>query len=595
MIEQLKQLGFQKDPETFIWKGKNQKDFAYSDGDETENYILNSIRTSADKSVYSSELSNFIKDWPTLYHLSSRRSNIIRPFANYLKGKKVLEIGCGCGALSRYLAEIGSNLISVEGSPRRALITRERCKGFENVEVVTATSELVAGLRGFDVVILNGVLEYSPKFLGVNGHLLLLKTCFEQLHTSGILILAIENQLGIKYFSGQPEDHAGMPMYGINDSYREGEFKTWGKKELNDLIRQSGFNATEQFVPLPDYKLPVSVITPLGWERYSQDLTNFAIDSVCQDPQTTPHSLFSLEKAYQTTWKNGLATDMANSFLMIASKTTLATSVVPLNIAAFHFMDDIGSGFNKAVEIFEEESILKIKSYPLDMNFKEGATIDYSSPEKYISRISLWIELLQILNHNDWTIEEIVNWSRSWIEALKEKIFGLEELNINRLIDSKFWSFTPMNSYRGSDGRIYFLDIGSGIKGQIDFRLVIYHGLRQSFKKITSVASFKGKIDLSYQQLIERIFHDVFLVNLEEKEMINLKMREQAMNDSTFNSLGFSLSNGAEVLVQRPSISELKSAIVNLEDNLYHIQKSLSWKFTSPIRKFIRIIRNIFK
>ena len=67
------------------------------------------------------------------------------------------------------------------------------------------------------------------------------------------------------------------------------------------------------------------------------------------------------------------------------------------------------------------------------------------------------------------------------------------------------------------------------------------------------------------------------------------------MNDSTFNSLGFSLSNGAEVLVQRPSISELKSAIVNLEDNLYHIQKSLSWKFTSPIRKFIRIIRNIFK
>ena len=100
---------------------------------------------------------------------------------------------------------------------------------------------------------------------------------------------------------------------------------------------------------------------------------------------------------------------------------------------------------------------------------------------------------------------------------------------------------------------------------------------------------------MSYQQLIERIFHDVFLVNLEEKEMINLKMREQAMNDSTFNSLGFSLSNGAEVLVQRPSISELKSAIVNLEDNLYHIQKSLSWKFTSPIRKFIRIIRNIFK
>ena len=44
-----------------------------------------------------------------------------------------------------------------------------------------------------------------------------------------------------------------------------------------------------------------------------------------------------------------------------------------------------------------------------------------------------------------------------------------------------------------------------------------------------------------------------------------------------------------------PIETNISSMIVNLEDNLYHIQKSLSWKFTSPIRKFIRIIRNIFK
>ena len=119
--------------------------------------------------------------------------------------------------------------VLVRINPRRALITRERCKDLANVEVVAATSDLVSGLREFDVVILNGVLEYSTMFMGVNGPSILLGNSFKQLTKSGILILAIENQLGLKYFSGQPEDHAGQPMYGINNSYREGEFKTWGK------------------------------------------------------------------------------------------------------------------------------------------------------------------------------------------------------------------------------------------------------------------------------------------------------------------------------------------------------------------------------
>ena len=594
MIEQLSKLGFKKDPNTSVWILEEQHNFSYSDGDGIENYLLDSIRSCQDKSTSSTQLTKFIRDWPTLYHLSRRRSNIIRSFSTYLKGKNVLEIGCGCGALSRYLGEIGANLLAVEGSPRRALITRERCKDLANVEVVAATSDLVSGLREFDVVILNGVLEYSTMFMGVNGPSILLGNSFKQLTKSGILILAIENQLGLKYFSGQPEDHAGQPMYGINNSYREGEFKTWGKIELTDLLKEAGFETVDQFIPLPDYKLPISVVTPFGWENFASELSSLAVDSVLEDPQRTPYDLFSLEKAYLNTWRNGLAGDLANSFLMVANKSHLPSKIVPSETLAFQFKDDQKIGLNRGIEIIKNGNSIFTKSFPLDSQVNES----YSQMSEFVFTRSYWLELLEIVNRPNWSMEEVLVWFRNWISALLLLLDPAITKDWNLSVSARFWEMTPLNAYRDKNGTIQFSEIKNDSPEKIPFSLVVYHGIKVSLLKILSVSKFKANRDITYLEIFDFILGNFELLKNKDLTFLFLEEQEQKIDrlitgkdESCRTDYSKFLQQRDTVLELRSKITELQSQISSLQNELILICKSQSWRYTEPLRKFLKFLK----
>src|SRR5687768_17365235 len=89
--------------------------FAYSDGQEVEDGILATLKGTTDLSVGSPELAARIVDWPTEYHFSDARANLLRhlPLG---PGVRVLELGAGCGALTRFLGERGCEVVSVEGS-----------------------------------------------------------------------------------------------------------------------------------------------------------------------------------------------------------------------------------------------------------------------------------------------------------------------------------------------------------------------------------------------------------------------------------------------------------------------------------------------
>jgi len=594
MIEQLSKLGFKKDPNTSVWVLDEHHNFSYSDGDGIENYLLDSIRSCQDKSTSSIELTKFIRDWPTLYHLSRRRSNIIRSFSTYLKGKNVLEIGCGCGALSRYLGEIGVNLFAVEGSPRRALITRERCKDLANVEVVAATSDLVSNLREFDVVILNGVLEYSTMFMGLNGPSILLGNSFKQLTQSGILILAIENQLGLKYFSGQPEDHAGQPMYGINNSYREGEFKTWGKTELTDILKGAGFQTVDQFIPLPDYKLPISVITPFGWENYASELSSLAVDSVLEDPQRTPYDLFSLEKAYQTTWRNGLAGELANSFLMVANKSHLPSKIVPPETLAFQFKDDKKIGFNRGLEILKDGNSLFAKYFPIDSQVNES----YPEMSEFVFTRSYWLELLEIVNRPNWSMEEVLVWFRNWISALLLHLDSAEVKDWNLLVNAKFWNMTPPNAHRDKNGNLQFFGIKNDSPETIPFSLVVYHGIKVSLLKIISVSKFKANRDITYSEMFHFILGNLELLKNKDHNPIFWEEQEQKIDRLINGKEESSKIEYSKVIQQRDTVLELKSKIIELQSQISSLQnelilicKSQSWRYTEPLRKFLKFLK----
>jgi hypothetical protein len=111
------------------------KTFSYSDGIETEAYLSNILTHVHDKSSVSQELKSWIKDWPSRYHLSSSRANVLRPFSFLDQNAKVLELGAGCGAITRYLGENCLSVDAIEGSYTRSSIARERCSDLHNVKI----------------------------------------------------------------------------------------------------------------------------------------------------------------------------------------------------------------------------------------------------------------------------------------------------------------------------------------------------------------------------------------------------------------------------------------------------------------------------
>ncbi|MEI2814083.1 MAG: hypothetical protein V9E91_10105 [Burkholderiaceae bacterium] len=94
--------GYVFDAQVNVWSNPDYKGIAYNDGDEIETRIANIIREAHDITTLSTELRQNITDWPSQYHLTSERANIMRPFATSLKDAQVLEIGAGCGAISRF-------------------------------------------------------------------------------------------------------------------------------------------------------------------------------------------------------------------------------------------------------------------------------------------------------------------------------------------------------------------------------------------------------------------------------------------------------------------------------------------------------------
>ena len=69
---------------TGLWQPAQAPPFSYSDGDDQENALLQTVCSLTDRSVFSPELFVHQKDWPSFYHLSPQRTNLLRPLAAHL-------------------------------------------------------------------------------------------------------------------------------------------------------------------------------------------------------------------------------------------------------------------------------------------------------------------------------------------------------------------------------------------------------------------------------------------------------------------------------------------------------------------------------
>ncbi len=311
------------DEERRLFRRDPSAPFPYTDGADVEQRLLTLMQSVKDKSVASLELSQAITDWPSEYHLSRFRHCLIRPL-KLRPGERVLEVGAGCGAITRYLGELGAQVTAVEGSLSRAAITSQRCSDLPNVKVVNDDLVQFSTRERFDWLLLVGVLEYAPVFstaaAPVQHYFSRLK---EFLAPHGNLVVAIENKLGLKYFNACGEDHVGAPFFGIQDLYGPKTPRTFGRAELALELRSAGFPFTRFYYPFPDYKLPSVIVSDEALHTENFNPAELILRSRARDYTGRPFRLFNEALVYSSLADNGLFAEFANSFLVIANQASI--------------------------------------------------------------------------------------------------------------------------------------------------------------------------------------------------------------------------------------------------------------------------------
>ena len=494
MKEALMKEGYVLDAESRIWRKADFSGIAYTDGDEVEKQIENVIENAIDLSVLSDELREYCIDWPSLYHLSGTRANLIRPLRHILKGD-ILEIGSGCGAITRYLGECGGNVLALEGSPQRAKMTRSRTRDLKNVTVLAESFDDYRSKKKFDVITLIGVLEYANLFInGDNPALVMLEKVSKRLKPNGKLILAIENQLGLKYLAGALEDHLGQPMVGIENRYRNDQPRTFGREVLAGMLNDAGFQSVELLTPFPDYKLPTSVITENGFANSKFDAAAFASQCARSDPQLPVHSNFSLELVWPECIKNGLGPGVANSFLFVSSLSKKTS--VDANVLAYHYSSSRLSKYCKEVQ-FKVVKNNKIKVFNGSLDYQGGEKNKHDdfvnfyldSDGDYVSGELVSWGFIGIVTKDGWTLEEVGGFFSLYISILRDalsdagKVFSL---NCSKeKLPGSFFDFIPQNIVRDNKGEYVSFDQEWGLKGGVELGYLLFRILYVSINSIT--------------------------------------------------------------------------------------------------------------
>jgi SAM-dependent methyltransferase len=300
----------------------------YRDG--SEDRIVEILGAADDRSSDSDELASKITDWPTRYHLSRLRANLLRPL-RLGAHHRVLEVGAGTGVLSRYLGETGARVVALEGQIDRARAAALRCAGLANVEVVCGPLQSFEDPDGFDLVCIVGVLEYAASGVGgAQGHRSFLDHAIGLLRPGGALLVAIENQIGLKYLLGYHEDHLGLAWIGLEGYPGSHGIRTFSRSGLGRMLGDAGLDHQKWFYPFPDYKLPTLVLTD---ELYREADAVELVDQLARDPVRDDGSARSLlcdaRRAHRVLLEAGLGPEVSNSFLVLACSGDRTPDLLP--------------------------------------------------------------------------------------------------------------------------------------------------------------------------------------------------------------------------------------------------------------------------
>jgi 2-polyprenyl-3-methyl-5-hydroxy-6-metoxy-1,4-benzoquinol methylase len=483
--------------ESSVWVLDKTRKFGYSDGAESEQYLRKVLSESSDLSSNSYELETYIKDWNSEYHLSRKRAQLLKGF-NYDRSKKVLEVGCGCGAITRFLGETFDNVTAIEGSIARAGIARMRTKELDNVSIVCAAFQEIRFKEKFDIIFCIGVFEYSNMFVdAADPYDHILKYFNEILNPGGEVVLAIENQFGLKYFSSSTEDHSAVMFDGIEGYTRfaNKNARTFGYTELSSLLKRH-FNSVDYYFPFPDYKMPSCLVSEefLNKASLSELVGGFKQTNYLEQPKP----LFDEKLTLSELDKNKMLAFFSNSFLVFAGKDQNLSSR----------MMDLGRVYSHGrLEKFQTITTFKEENERIIADKKLVCGNPVVSSE-YISLHecrSIWIEgkslhrvLLQHVKEKGLSIQELFSPAKIWVEKLRSIAY---ESDGRLFLDGKYVDCIWKNSFIVNE-KCEFIDLEWEWNKPIDINRLFIKSIVEFLNDVTVMIDINPLLQVSSKKAL---------------------------------------------------------------------------------------------
>ncbi len=257
-------------------------------------------------------------NWPVLYHLSALRENIVE-WLPITGEHKVLEVGAGCGAITGAIARKAGSVDCVDLSLKRSRINAYRHMDDDNITIhVGNFTDVEKNLdRDYDYILLIGVFEYAQSYIdSADPYGDFLKLIRAHLGADGVIAIAIENRLGLKYWAGCAEDHLGTYFSSLEGYPDGGVVRTFSDRALIDIAAKCGFKNYRMYYPYPDYKFMTNLYSDARLPKKGELKDNI------RNMDRDRYLLFNEKNVFDTLVEEGLFNLYSNSYMLLLGTDT---------------------------------------------------------------------------------------------------------------------------------------------------------------------------------------------------------------------------------------------------------------------------------
>lgn len=452
---------------------------------QTDQIIFNYLDVQA-KDYYDEEISDEYR-FQVWYQLSSLRTGLLSWYP-FRENAELLEIGAGFGALTGMLCDKCMAVTATERSAHRAAAIAGRWKSRENLHVYAGEWSEISFGKKFDYIVITGIMERAcGGSADRNDYARYLKKVSGLLKEDGILLLAVDNRLGLKYFCGAKEAHGGKAFEGIAHYPQGTRAYSFSRSELKDIVKKAGLAQIQFYYPLPDYKLPQLIYSDdhLPEQNLKERLIPYYLE----------HNTLvaSEQELYRDVVENGAFPFFANSFLVecgrggesgtrdcVEHKALLQERVIYAAVST-----DRGRSRGYATTIRKNGSVRKTPLFPegkenarrlyecindLKMHripvvehtmLPDGSLelpfIPWPTLSNYIKEI-IREDQEEFLSLIDWIYEYILQASETVPEETENKLPGLKDLDCGPILKKAYMELIPLNCFYNPDTKefLYF-------------------------------------------------------------------------------------------------------------------------------------------